>query len=177
MVESPPAWSEVEEFLEKVRSLFRKKEISLRDFLILSIYPTSGLKTSELLKLRKRDLDFQKGVISINRNGVDVQVVVMPWLLPYLKDYVKGKGDDEKFFRISRRQALNINYHYTERILGSKLRIEDWRKAYSLRIVETIKDPSLCKKILGLKTQKTINAYVKAINRDAKDEIIKAIGG
>ncbi|MCQ5377609.1 MAG: tyrosine-type recombinase/integrase [Candidatus Methanomethylicia archaeon] len=177
MVERTPAWSEVEEFLEKVRSLFRKKEISLRDFLILSMYPTSGLKTSELLKLRKRDLDLQNGVISINRNGKAMQVVVMPWLLPHLKDYVKGKGDDEKVFRISRRQALNINYSYTEQILGSKLRIEDWRKAYSLRIVETIKDPSLCKKILGLKTQKTINAYVKAISRDAKDEIIKAIGG
>lgn len=177
MTKNTPAWPQVEEFLEKVRSLFRKKEIPLRDFLMLSIYPTSGLKASELLRLRKRDLDLQEGLISISRNGVRMQVVVMPWILPYLKDYVKGKGDEEKIFRISRRQALNINYRHTEQILGAKLRIEDWRRAYSLRIVETIKDPSLCRKILGHKTQKTINAYMKALSRDSKDEIIKAIGG
>lgn len=176
-LEDVPSWSEVGEFLDRIRSLYRRREISLRDFLLMSLYPTTGLKTSELLRIRKADIDLQGGTLRAGEGEGAREVPIMPSILPYLKEYVKDRKPDEAVFRLSRRQALNINYRLTEAILGRRLRVACWRHAFALRLIETLRDPALCRRILGQKSSKLVAAYMEAQQRSLKDEIIKSIGG
>ena len=176
-LEDIPKWSEVEDFLGKIRVLYRKRELSLRNFLILSIYPTTGMKTSEMLSLTKVDFNLQNGTFHVRNRNSFREVVLMPSIIPFIKEQVKDLRDQDRIFKITRRQALNINYKYSHDILGRQLRIEDWRHAFAIRMLETIKDHSLIKKLLGQKSSKMIKIYQQAIQRDFKDEVIKAIGG
>jgi len=176
-LEDVPTWSEVGEFLDRIRTMYRKKEISLRDFVLMSLYPTTGMKTSELLSIRKGDIDFQQGVIRVDSGGNAREIPVMPSILPYLKDYAKDKKGEEKIFGLSRRQALNINHRYTGMILGRRLRVAGWRHAFALRLLETVRDPSICKKILGQRSSKVVSAYQQSLQKDLKEDLIKAIGG
>ncbi|MCQ8892899.1 MAG: tyrosine-type recombinase/integrase, partial [Candidatus Methanosuratincola sp.] len=129
-----PTWSEVGEFLDRIRALYRKKEISLRDFVLMSLYPTTGMKTSELLSIRKGDIDFQQGVVRVGQEGDKREVLIMPSILPYLKDHAKDKRAEERIFGLTRRQALNINHKYTEMILGRRIRVASWRHAFAIRL-------------------------------------------
>ncbi|MEJ5292933.1 MAG: site-specific integrase [Candidatus Methanosuratincola sp.] len=176
-LEDVPTWSEVGEFLDRIRTMYRKREISLRDFVLMSLYPTTGMKTSELLSIRKGDIDFQQGVIRVDLGGNAREIPVMPSILPYLKDYAKDKKGEEKIFGLSRRQALNINHRYTGMILGRRLRVAGWRHAFALRLLETVRDPSICKKILGQRSSKVVSAYQQSLQKNLKEELIKAIGG
>ncbi|MDH7556477.1 MAG: tyrosine-type recombinase/integrase [Candidatus Methanosuratincola sp.] len=172
-----PTWSEVGEFLDRIRAMYRKREVSLRDFVLMSLYPTTGLKTSELLTIRKRDIDFQQGVIRVGSAGEVREVLIMPSILPYLKDYAKDKKSEERIFEMGRRQALNINHKYTEMILGRRLRVAGWRHAFAIRLLETVRDPSMCRKILGQKSSKVVSAYQQSLQKSLKEELIKSIGG
>ncbi|MEN3016328.1 MAG: tyrosine-type recombinase/integrase [Candidatus Methanosuratincola petrocarbonis] len=172
-----PTWSEVGEFLDRIRALYRKREISLRDFVLMSLYPTTGMKTSELLSMRKGDVDFQQGIVRVGSGEEAREVLVMPSILPYLKDYAKDKKAEERVFGLSRRQALNINHRYTEMILGRRIRVASWRHAFAIRLLETVRDPSICRKLLGQKSPKVVSAYQQILQRSLKEELIKSIGG
>ncbi|XRH75546.1 MAG: tyrosine-type recombinase/integrase [Candidatus Methanosuratincola verstraetei] len=172
-----PTWSEVGEFLDRIRALYRKKEISLRDFVLMSLYPTTGMKTSELLSIRKGDIDFQQGVVRVGQEGDKREVLIMPSILPYLKDHAKDKRAEERIFGLTRRQALNINHKYTEMILGRRIRVASWRHAFAIRLLETVRDPSICRKILGQRSSKGVSAYQQILQRSLKEELIKSIGG
>ncbi len=172
-----PTWSEVGEFLDRIRTLYRKKEISLRDFVLMSIYPTTGLKTSELLLIKKGDIDFQNGVIRMGSGEVGREILIMPSILPYLKEYAKDKRGEEKLFDLSRRQALNINHKYTKMILGRRLRVAGWRHAFALRVLETVHDPAICRRILGQKSSKVVGAYQQSLQKNLREELIRSIGG
>ncbi len=176
-LEDVPTWSEVGEFLDRIRSMYRKKEIGLRDFVLMSLYPTTGLKTSELLSIRKGDIDFQQGIVRVRSGGCEREVLIMPSILPYLKDYAKDKKGEERIFGLSRRQALNISHKYSEMILGRRIRVAGWRHAFALRVLETFRDPSMCRKILGQRSSKVVTAYQQSLQKSLKEELIKSIGG
>ncbi|MDI9644696.1 MAG: tyrosine-type recombinase/integrase [Candidatus Verstraetearchaeota archaeon] len=172
-----PTWSEVGEFLDRIRTMHRKGEMNLRDFVLMSLYPTTGMKTSELLRIKKGDVDFKRGIIRAGRPGSEREVLVMPSILPHLKEYAKDLKAEEEIFKLSRRQVLNINHKYTEMILGRRVRVADWRHAFAIRILETVRDPTLCRKILGQESSKVISAYQKHLQKDLKEELIRSIGG
>lgn len=172
-----PTWSEVGEFLDRIRAMYRKREIDLRDFVLMSLYPTTGLKTSELLSIRKGDIDFRQGIVRVDSGRGAREILIMPSILPYLKDYIKDKKGEERIFLLSRRQALNINHKYTEMILGRRLRVAGWRHAFALRLLETVRDPSICRKLLGQKSSKVVSAYQQSLQKSLKEELIKSIGG
>ncbi len=174
-LENAPAWSEVEEFLDRMRSLYRKRELPLRDLLLFSLYPTTGLKTSELIGVRREDVDLQAGIMRIRGSGKEV--VILPSLVPHLKEHLKGLRDGDRIFDLSERQVLNLNHQYTSRVLGRKLRISDWRHAFAMRILEKVKDPSACKRLLGYKSTKVMRQYERALERDLRDDLIRAIEG
>jgi len=176
-LEGVPTWSEVEDFRDKTRALYRKKELSLRDFLILNFYPTTGMKTSEMLLLKKGDLNLQIGTARVIGKIGSREIFIMPSMIPYLKEHVKDLHDQDKVFKLTRRQALNINYKYTDEILGRRLRVEDWRHAFAIRMLETIKDPTVIRKMMGQKSSKMMKVYQQAIQRDLKDEVMRALGG
>ncbi len=175
LLENAPAWSEVEDFLEKMRTLYRKKDAPLRDLVIMSLIPTTGMKVSELLSLRKEDfLLADDALIIMNKNG-SRRAVIMPKIMTYVKEHVRSLKDGEVAFDLTRRQVLNISYRYSEQILGRRIRLDDWRHAFALRVIETIKDPAICKALLGHKGAGLSKLYMDAANNDIKDELVRAM--
>lgn len=170
-----PAWAEVEEFLEKMRTLYRKKEAPLRDLVIMSLVPTTGMKVSELLALRKEDFLLSEDVVLIrNRNGTR-RAAIMPKIMTYVKEYVRGLRDGEPAFGLTRRQVLNICHKYSTIVLKRRLRLDDWRHAYALRIIDAIKDPAKCRVLLGHKGTGLSKVYMDALGKDLTEELVRAI--
>lgn len=174
-LENAPAWSEVEDFLEKMRTLYRKKEAPLRDLVIMSLVPTTGIKVSELLALRKEDFLFNDGMIIVNNRNGSRRASIMPKIMTYVKEHVRTLKDGEIAFDLTRRQVLNISYNYSEQILGRRVRLDDWRHAFALRVIETIKDPAVCRALLGHKGAGLSKIYMGAAETDIRDELVRAM--
>ncbi len=158
-----------------MRALYRKKEAPLRDLVMMSLLPTTGMKVSELLALRKEDFLLSEDVVLVrNRNGAR-RAPIMPSIKTYVKEHIRRLRDGEQAFSLSRRQVLNISHKYSMIVLQRRIRLDDWRHAYALRIVDTIKDPAKCRVLLGHKGLGLSKVYMEALGKDLTDELIRAI--
>ena len=158
-----------------MRALYRKKEAPLRDLVIMSLLPTTGMKVSELLALRKEDFLLSEDVVIVrNRKGTR-RAPLMPSTKTYVKEHIRRLRDGEQAFSLSRRQVLNISHKYSMIVLQRRIRLDDWRHAYALRIVDTIKDPAKCRVLLGHKGLGLSKVYMEALGKDLTDELIRAI--
>ena len=89
---------------------------SLRDRVIILLLFTTGLRVSELVSLRKDDVDLEKRSIRVRGKGGKERVVYFPEaLVPLLKEYMERlPGDSEYLF-----PSAEGHMHYTtvERIM------------------------------------------------------------
>lgn len=106
-----PRYLEPEEVAKMVASCD-----SIRDRLIILILYTTGLRVSELVSLRKDDIDFEKRAIRVKGKGGKERVVFFPENLSELiKAYLANLGEDSDYLFPS--QAGHIHYTTVERIV------------------------------------------------------------
>jgi integrase len=117
-----PSWSEVEKIIGTLIRRHKQGSVSLRDLCIEGLLATTGIRTSELLALRKEDFDFNQGLVTVRqlkKKGEFVrQTVMSDDLKPYLEEYLKGVRGSRPAFKLTRRQVLNITHRYTAEIIG-----------------------------------------------------------
>jgi len=174
-----PSWNEVERVVTTMLKKYRQGEVSLRDLCIEGLLATTGIRTSELLLLKASDFDFDTNLITITqlkKKGEFVrQTVISQDLLPYVRDYVRLFKDDERVFRMGRRQVLNITHRYTEEILGRRFRNHAFRHAYAIRILEKTRDIELCRRLIGHSRLETVKIYLDFAIGDRVKEVSEAI--
>ncbi len=56
-----PSWNEIERMVGIMEKKYRSGEVSLRDLCVEGLLATTGIRTSELLLLRKKDFDLSSG--------------------------------------------------------------------------------------------------------------------
>ncbi len=174
-----PSWSEVERIISTMIREHRQGKVSLRDICIEGLLATTGIRTSELLALRRQDFDFKQGLVTIRqlkKKGEFVrQTVMSDDLKPYLDDYLKGIRGNEPAFPLTRRQVLNITHKYTAEIIGRPIRNHAFRHAYAIRILEKTRDLELCRRLIGHSELETVKIYLDFAIGDRAKEVGDAI--
>lgn len=174
-----PSWSEVERLVNTMIRMYRQGNVSLRDLVIIGLLATTGVRTSELLLLEKRNFDFENNLITITqlkKKGEFVrQTVLSQDLRPFLNEYLQIFKKEEKIFDVTRRQVLNITHHYTQEILGRRIRNHAFRHAYAIRILEKTRDIELCRRLIGHSRLETVKIYLDFTINDRVKEVSDAI--
>jgi integrase/recombinase XerD len=174
-----PTWNEVERIVTTMVKKYKQGDAALRDLCVEGLLATTGVRTSELLLLKRSDFDFNTGIVTITqlkKKGEFVrQTVISQDLQPYLKEYLKEIGKEECIFDLSRRQILNITHKYTKDILGKQLRNHAFRHAYAIRILEKTRDIELCRRLIGHSRLETVKIYLDFAIGDRSKEISDAI--
>ena len=174
-----PSWSEVEKIIGTLIRRHKQGSVSLRDLCIEGLLATTGIRTSELLALRKEDFDFNQGLVTVRqlkKKGEFVrQTVMSDDLKPYLEEYMKGVRGSRPAFKLTRRQVLNITHRYTAEIIGRPIRNHAFRHAYAIRILEKTRDLELCRRLIGHSELETVKIYLDFAIGDRAKEVGDAI--
>jgi len=89
---------------------------SLRDRVVILLLFTTGLRVSELVSMRKDDIDLEKRSIRVRGKGGKERVVYFPeTLVPLLKAYVEGLPEDAEYLFPS--AGRHMHYTTVERIV------------------------------------------------------------
>ncbi|GEM_PF-375269 len=174
-----PSWSEVEKIIGTMIRRHKQGSVSLRDLCIEGLLATTGIRTSELLALRKEDFDFKQDLVTVRqlkkKGEFRRQTVMSEDLKPYLEEYLEGVRDGEQAFSLSRRQVLNITHRYTAEIIGRPIRNHAFRHAYAIRILEKTRDIELCRRLIGHSELETVKIYLDFAIGDRAKEVGDAI--
>lgn len=174
-----PSWNDIERMVSAMEKKYRAGDISLRDLCVEGLLATTGIRTSELLLLRRKDFDLPAGLITVTqlkKKGEFVrQTVLSQDLRPYIEEYLKLLEKDDRLFQLTRRQVLNITHKYSEEILGRRMRNHAFRHAFAIRILEKTRDIELCRRLIGHSRIETVKIYLDFAITDRVKEVSDAI--
>lgn len=168
--------------VEKVKKMkVILKNRSYRDYILFELGINSGLRISDLLKLRVKDIK-NRDIINLKekKTGKQKEFALNPKLKANLNDYVMNMEDEEYLFQsrkgdnkpISRTQAYRVLKSASKELNLDKIGTHTLRKTYGYHHYKQNKDiailqeifnhssPSITKKYIGL-SQDEINNSTK----------------
>ncbi len=159
------------------------KSVSDRDYVLFSIGIYSGLRISDILTLRVRDIrDKQYIYMREKKTGKERRFIICKELKNIFNGYIKNKKDYEYLF-ISRK---GLNKHITRqraymilRDVGKKFGLESigthtLRKTFCYFLYKQTKDILVVKEVLGHSDVSITRRYI-GLTQDDKDKLMKGL--
>jgi site-specific recombinase XerD len=148
---------------------------SLRDKLLLGLMYATGMRVSEVVKVRYRDLDFDRRVITVwqGKGRTDRQVMLPLSFEPTLKG-LAGAYDADEYLFPGERAGRHLSPRTVRRVMARAVQIAGIRKAahpHSLRhsfathLFENNTDIRRIQKLLGHAKLETTTIYTKVAAR------------
>jgi integrase len=156
----------------------------LREVVFFGILFFTGLRISEILSLRKKDVNLTKRVLIVRqlkkRSGQELirEVLIpsekrIPELQGLLKEYVirEVKGEDSRLFEFTRQRAWQLVKDLTERELGRGINPHAFRHTFAIQVLKTTGNMEYCRRLLGHKDYNTLKHYLNFTIEDMREEI------
>ena len=151
-----------------------------RDYVMFMFGIYTGLRISDILKFRVRDVRDKDAVyIREKKTGKEKRFPINTELKPVIKDYVYGKDDYEYLFKsprgnrpITRQQAYNILSEAGRQFDIDKIGTHTLRKTFGYHMYQQTHDAVTTKEILN-QSDKSITLREIGINQDNNDKAIK----
>ena len=163
---NPPEMMSLEESLK-----FYRLNTTPKWNLIIKLQMTTGARPSEILRLKRKDVDTERRIITITKTKINTSriLVIQDFLIGEIKAFIKSKKlkrDDLMFSYLNYRQplseqALIKEYKKRLRILGIDKNVRPYslRHAYLTRMAGEI-NMALLMELAGHKNAKTTLRYV-----------------
>ncbi|MCM1220621.1 MAG: site-specific integrase [Lachnospiraceae bacterium] len=154
-----------------------------RDYVLFIFGIYTGLRISDILKFRVRDVRDRDAVyIREKKTGKEKRFPINSELKPVLQDYIQGKKDYEYLFKspgfpnrpISRQQAYNILSSAGEAFGISAMGTHTLRKTFGYHMYQQTHDAVTLKEIFNHADISTTLRYI-GINQDNKDRAIRGL--
>lgn len=154
-----------------------------RDFVLFLFGIYTGLRISDILKLRVRDVREKDYVyIRENKTGKEKRFPINAELKPVITSYIQGKKDFEYLFKspnfpnkaISRQQAYNILSEAGKAFGLSSIGTHTLRKTFGYHMYQQTHDAVTIKDILNHSHLSETLRYI-GINQDNKDKAIMGL--
>lgn len=154
-----------------------------RDYVLFMFGIYTGLRISDILKLRVRDVRGKDYVyIRENKTGKEKRFPINAELKPIIINYIKGKKDFEYLFKspnypnkaISRQQAYNILTDAGKAFGISTIGTHTLRKTFGYHMYQQTHDAITIKDILNHSHLSETLRYI-GINQDNKDKAIMGL--
>lgn len=162
-----------EKDIEKI--LENAQENSNRDHLIILTLYRTGLRVSELTNLKKKDIDFKEGLLTVRdgKGGKDRIVPIESELCNLLGYYADGMGDKEELFDISNRQVGRITKKYAPEDLEERVSPHKFRHSFGVHCIKEGMNLRTLQKILGHSDLATTQVYLDLAGEDVKEDFGK----
>ncbi|MEM2924774.1 MAG: tyrosine-type recombinase/integrase [Methanocellales archaeon] len=158
--------------LEEVELLFNAAK-NPRDRLIFQILYATGLRVSELINIRYRDIDFKNCTIKVFGKGSrERYVLARQELLDEIKRYCEEnkKSDMDKLFNITARAIeLNIKRAATQAGIKKEVTPHKLRHSFATHMLQMGADIRAIQKLLGHSSLNTTQIYADYSIEDLKE--------
>lgn len=154
-----------------------------RDYAIIMIFLTTGIRCSALYKMDVDDVDFENKTISVFEKGDKPRIISVPDKTIYaIKDYLKyrdklGLDKSEKALMISvrrRRMETQSIYHViksaSENINGKKISPHKLRATFGTQLYENTHDLYFVQQCMGHSNPKTTELYIRGQNNNTSQK-------
>ena len=145
---------------------------SMRDFLIIRVMYRTGVRVSELVNIRPKDIEMDNQVINIVKAKGDKQrrVYLDIETLDILANYVSDRNIpyDCPVFGLQRVQIFNIVKKYG-RIMGLEVHPHTLRHSYAINWVRQNQDIRRLQLVLGHSNLNTTQTYLQFRDDDVRD--------
>jgi integrase/recombinase XerD len=161
---------------EEIKKIFDNVK-NIKHKLILQLYYSSGLRLSEAIKLKKKDLDFNENVIWIRggKGGKDRMSILSKKLSNDLKEFTKYKSSEDFVFTNSKGDPLSertIQYAFKKALGKAKIEkdahIHTLRHSFATHLLESGVDIRKIQELLGHSDLSTTQIYTKISNEQLK---------
>jgi integrase/recombinase XerD len=158
---------------DEVDQLLELAEVcSHRDYLVLRVLWRTGVRVSELLNIRPRDVEFYNHIINITKakGGKQRRVLLDNETTNMLSDYVLTQKlrDDQPIFGIQRAQVFRIVKKYGN-MLGLDAHPHTLRHSYAIHLVRSGMDLRRVQLLLGHSNLNTTQAYLQFKDEDLRE--------
>jgi len=152
---------------EEVDKITRAAQTKKSQLMIRLLY-TSGMRVSEMVSLRKQNIDFNTGIARLRGKGnKERQILIPPKLLAELKTFSEDKkififSDDKP---MSTRNVQKILSRISKRLqLNKKISPHVLRHSYATHLLEDGVDIRVIQSFLGHQDLSTTQIYTKVTN-------------
>jgi site-specific recombinase XerD len=145
--------------------------------LLLKLYYSSGLRLSEAINLKKKDLDFNENVVWIRdgKGGKDRMSIVSENLIKELKEFTQYKEDNQFIFTNKKGNPLSarsvqlvIEKAKEKAKLSKDIHIHTLRHSFATHLLEAGVDIRYIQELLGHADLSTTQIYAKVSNEQLK---------
>ncbi len=168
-----PSWEEVKDFWKRAERLKENGELNLRDFLFLGFVFFTGCRISEIIGLRKSDINLRRSVAVIKqlkkrlkkRKEVKREVIIPEFLIKDLKIYLEGLREEDRLFPYAR----NTAYLKVKEFTGYNPHA--FRHTFAIEILKRTNNMEYARRLLGHSNYNTLKHYLDFTVEDIKDKL------
>jgi len=162
-----------EEVLKILKSVF-----NIKHKLILALLYSSGLRVSEVINIRVKDLDLTNNLLTVRqgKGKKDRVTIISSKVADVLKKYLKGCSGDDLVFKSTRGEKLSVRSVqkiFTQALkkagLNKKTGCHSLRHSFATHLLEDGVDIRYIQELLGHKNLQTTQIYTKVTNLGIKN--------
>ena len=151
--------------------LERAKKDRYRNYILLLTLVRTGLRVSEIIKLRKRDIINETIIVRQGKGKKDRVIPLEKELSNILGLYIDSLKPKSKLFSISDRQVRNIVYKYSPKDL--EVHPHTLRHSFAIHCLKNGMNIRNLQKILGHNNLTTTQVYLDVTGEDMKNDFKK----
>jgi len=151
--------------------LDKAKKDRYRNYILLLTMSRTGMRVSDIVKLRKRDIDENNIIIRQGKGKKDRVIPLENELANLLGLYIDGLKPKSKLFPITERQIRNIVYKHAPKDLD--VHPHTFRHSFAVHCLKQGMNIRSLQKILGHSNLTTTQVYLDVVGADVKEDFDK----
>lgn len=155
------------------------KDKNERDYIMFMVGINTGLRISDILKLRVKDVSSDYISMREQKTGKQKRIIITPSLKRVLKMYIIGKDPEEFIIRsrkgenkpIGRSQAYKILNEAAKQVKLKEIGTHTLRKTFGYHFYQQTKDVAMLQELFNHHSPKVTLRYI-GVNQDSLDKAI-----
>jgi len=142
-----------------------------RDNIIVKMLYATGVRVSELVNIKKEDIDFHRNTIKVFGKGAKERVVLVPdAMIAQIESYCQGLADDQKLFDLSIRTVeRDIKMLAAKAGINKKVTPHKFRHSFATHMLQNGGNVVAIQKLLGHTSLNTTQIYTHYSVDELKD--------
>jgi integrase/recombinase XerC len=151
--------------------LDQAKKTRYRDYILMLVMARTGMRVSEVTKLRKQDIQENTIIVRLGKGKKDRVIPLEKELSNILGLFSDRLTPNQKLFPITERQVRNIVYRYTPE--GMDIHPHTFRHSFAVHCLKNGMNIRNLQKILGHTNLTTTQVYLDLTAADVQDDFGK----